>query len=579
MAVVVAERDPRHLRGIVDMGSNGIRFSISTLQPPTERIMPTLYQHRAGISLYDAQYSATGERIPIDDNTISAVVSSFKKFRSTCQDFGVLGENITVLATEATRTAVNSEVFRSTIKKEVGWDVTMLPKEDEGRVGAMGVASSLPEISGLVMDLGGGSTQLSWLVKKRDSEDVEMPKTGAVSMPYGAAAMSRRLADAERDGTVKGLREEIRAAVEKAYETLKIPVDLENAAKKNGGFTLYLSGGGFRGWGYVLMSQHRVNPYPIPVINGFKVSRREFLSTDQVKAAAAASLGRDEDELFRISDRRAAQVPAVALLVNVLAEALPLVKEVRFCQGGVREGYLFSSLPAHTKAELPLVVATRPVAMQSDPAPLVQLLEAAVPSGSTQGTLDDYKNVFTPEILEAFANLIHYHSSHSKDLQATAALRSTTSGILAGVHGVLHESRVLIGLLLCARWGGSIPPADETFKRSLEQLVESPWALWWIGYLGAVAALIASVYPAGVTEANRGRLALEASWGRDDKDRPVLLLKATISADVDEEVFSIEARGVERVGKRKRWIGGRDGIGHRVVVEVSERKSGHHFVL
>ncbi|KAK4497899.1 hypothetical protein PRZ48_010554 [Zasmidium cellare] len=569
MAVVVAQREPRHLRGIVDMGSNGIRFSISTLQPPTERIMPTLYQHRAGISLYDAQYSASGERIPIDDVTISAVVSSFKKFRRTCQDFGVLDENITVLATEATRTAVNSEEFRGRIKEKVGWDVTMLPKEEEGRVGAMGVASSLPEISGLVMDLGGGSTQLSWLNKKRDSEEVEMPESGAVSMPYGAAAMSRRLEEAERNGKVKELREEIRVAVEKAYATLKVPKDLEDAAKKAGGFTLYLSGGGFRGWGYVLMSQHRVNPYPIPVINGFKVSRKEFLSTDQVKAAAAASLDRDEDELFRISDRRAAQVPAVALLVNVLAEALPLVKEVRFCQGGVREGYLFSSLSPQTKAELPLVVATRPVAMQNDPSPLVDLLEAAVPSGPTQGALDDYKSVFTRELMEAFANLIHYHSSHSKDLQATAALRSTTSGILAGVHGVLHESRALIALLLCARWGSNIPPSDEAFKRSLEQLVESPWTLWWINYLGAVAALVASVYPAGVTEKNKGRLGLSASWDRDEKARPVLLLRAKISKDVDEEVFGIEAHGVERVGKRKRWIGGRDGIGHQVAVEVS----------
>lgn len=108
--------------------------------------MPTLYQHRVGISLYDAQYSTSGERVPIDENTISAVVSSYKQFKRTCQDFGVLPENIKVLATEATRTALNSEQFRGQIKEQVGWDVTMLAKEEEGRVGAMGVASSLPTV-------------------------------------------------------------------------------------------------------------------------------------------------------------------------------------------------------------------------------------------------------------------------------------------------------------------------------------------------------------------------------------------------------------------------------------------------
>lgn len=572
MSAEMPQHHPQFLRALVDMGSNGIRFSISSLQPPTQRIMPTLYQHRVGISLYDAQYSSQGERVPINDNTISAVVSSYKQFKRTCQDFGVLPENIKVLATEATRTAVNSEHFRAQIKEKVGWDVTMLAKEDEGRIGAMGVASSLPMVSGLVMDLGGGSTQLSWLIKNDNHDAVHMPEQGSVSMPYGAAAMSRRLADAERNGTTAQLREEIRAAVESAYASLKVPAELTEAARIHGGFTLYLSGGGFRGWGYVLMSQHRVNPYPIPVINGFKVSRKEFLSTDQVKAAAAMSLehGAQQDELFRVSERRAGQVPAVAFLVNVLAEALPLVKEVRFCQGGVREGWLFSSLSSEIKAQYPLIVATESVAKPTSPRPVVALLQSAFPKDTTKVAVDDPMKVFTPDLLEAFANLIYYHSSHSKDLQATAALRSTTSGLLAGVHGTLHETRTLIALLLCARWGGNVPPSDDHFKRSLELLVESPWTLWWVNYIGAVAGLIASVYPAGIVRDER--LSLFAKWDRDEKQRPLLVLHAEISADVDSEVFGVESRAIEKVGKRKRWIGGRDGIGHRVEVVVQNKQ-------
>ncbi|EME42322.1 hypothetical protein DOTSEDRAFT_89751 [Dothistroma septosporum NZE10] len=561
------QHDPQHCRGLVDMGSNGIRFSITSLQPPTQRIMPTLYQHRAGISLYDAQYSVSGERVPIDQSTIRAVVASFKQFKRTCQDFQVPDKHITVLATEATRTAINSEDLRAQIKQKVGWDVTLLPKEEEGRIGAMGIASSLPEVSGLVMDLGGGSTQLSWLVKRDDIRDVQMPGSGAVSMPYGAAAMSRRLAEAERNGTTAELRKEIEAAVTDAYATLKVPAELEAAARESGGFTLYLSGGGFRGWGYVLMSQHRVQPYPIAAINGFKVSRREFLSADQVKAAAARSLETGgESELFRISDRRAGQVPAVALLVNVLAKALPQVKEVRFCQGGVREGYLFSLQSEEVRAQYPLVVATQPIASHSS-APLVRLLRASLPQTPATGAVDDYKSIFVPELLEAFANLIYHHSSHSKDLQASAALRTTTSGVLAGVHGITHEARTLIALLLCARWGGSIPPCDGPFKRTLEQLVDSSWTLWWINYLGAVASLISGVHPAGVKDADR--LHLRAVWEQDEKARPVLTVRATITADVDEEVVGVDAHSVEKVGKRKRWIGGRDGTGHRVAVEVS----------
>jgi retrograde regulation protein 2 len=207
--------DPSHLHALVDMGSNGIRFSITTLAPPTARITPTLYQSRAGISLYDAQYpaSSNGVRQPIDSQTIEAVVSAYRGFKRTCVDFGVPEDNVTVLATEATRTAINGKEFMRSIRDTVGWDVTLLAKAEEGRVGAMGVASSLPVVKGLVMDLGGGSTQLSWL--SRSKEDVEMPEGGAVSMPYGAAALSRRLGEAEAKGSqaVDELQTEVREMV------------------------------------------------------------------------------------------------------------------------------------------------------------------------------------------------------------------------------------------------------------------------------------------------------------------------------------------------------------------------------
>lgn len=67
------------------------------------------------------------------------------------------------MATEATRKAINGEEFRKRVKEETGWEVELLAKEMEGKVGAYGVASSLGSVSGVVMDLGGGSTQITWL--------------------------------------------------------------------------------------------------------------------------------------------------------------------------------------------------------------------------------------------------------------------------------------------------------------------------------------------------------------------------------------------------------------------------------
>jgi retrograde regulation protein 2 len=133
--------------------SNGIRFSISDLTPPA-RALPTVFQDRAAISLYDAQYQS-GDKGPIPQDVIDNILAALARFKVACADFGVANDKIRILATEATRTAVNSVDFRQQIKDATGWDVDMLPKEVEGRIGALGVASSFSDVEGLVMDLGG----------------------------------------------------------------------------------------------------------------------------------------------------------------------------------------------------------------------------------------------------------------------------------------------------------------------------------------------------------------------------------------------------------------------------------------
>lgn len=171
-----------------------------------------------------------------------------------CADLEVPKDQIRVIATEATREAINSAEFVSTIIKETGLTVELLPKEEEGQVGALGVASSFSQVSGLVMDLGGGSTQITWIIAKEGH--LETSPGGAYSFPYGAAAMTRMLAEIksgrsedEAEKARAKLRAEMKSNFRDAYYKLDIPQQLVETAKSDGGFRLYLSGGGFRGWG------------------------------------------------------------------------------------------------------------------------------------------------------------------------------------------------------------------------------------------------------------------------------------------------------------------------------------------
>ncbi|KAI4121191.1 MAG: hypothetical protein LQ347_006930 [Umbilicaria vellea] len=545
-----------HYQALVDMGSNGIRFSISDLSPPTTRILPTIYQNRLGVSLYDAQYS-TGVKGPIPRDIVQEVVAGLLGFKGTCEDFGVPHDRVRVVATEATREAINSADFIRQIKEVTGWPVEMLAKEEEGRIGAMGVASSFSSLKGLVMDLGGGSVQLTWVLT--DNGEVQTSPMGAVSLPYGAAALTRRLNEIRVNGrgTESDFRSEMVTNFRNALHRLEIPSSLNEAASEAGGFTLYLSGGGFRGWGYILMSSGAIQPYPIPTINGFSAPKAAFTATEHIQSL-------DNSSTFRISSRRASQVPAVSFLVTALATALPSIRHIYFAQGGLREGLLFSSLPSHIRGQHPLVTATSPYAPRSSTA-LLALLQSGIPFSADSPQLYVMAD---SAFLTSLIHLLHYHAPLPKDTRAPTALRSTTTGVLASTHGLLHASRATLALALCERWGGELPPSDVDFLARMQEIVGVEQS-WWAKYVGSLAAIIGEVHPAGVIREGEERVKFRCRWGSSDKGKDILQVDVGLRERVGiAGVRPGWADELEKVGKKKNWVGGREGCGWKVDVRI-----------
>ena len=539
------------------MGSNGIRFSITDFSPATRRILPTVFLDRAAISLYDAQYE-DGKAVPIPNHTIKQVVKSLLRFKSTCQDFSVPDDQVRIVATEATRKAVNSDAYRQAIKEATGWTVELLPKEMEGKIGALGVASSYENVRGLMMDLGGGSTQLTWIIT--ENGEIRMSPVGSASLPYGAAALMQRLESAGKRKSEKyqTFTKDVISDLKAAVQNIAIPQEL---IQSRDGLHLYLSGGGFRGWGFVLMSEHAIKPYPIPIINGFCTSTDTFLDTMAVKAAVTQD---DTPEIFRVSARRASQVPAVAFLVECLSQALPTLTNVYFCQGGVREGMHFAEMSPKYRAESPLVTATGPYAPPSMQQ-LVDLLLSAIPS-PTPGC----KPFVSTTLVTAFIQGIFAHMAQVKDLRGGSALRSTTTGIFSTAHGASHEDRALLAILLCERYGGygSISPTEQDFYKRMARLLPEGME-WWCMYLGRVAAVIAAVYPAGAIR--EPRMDIRTQWTITKKGNEKLSIDFDFKKELDELDEGLDAalKKVGKAGKKKNW--GR-GEGYKVLLTVNGRE-------
>lgn len=556
--------------------SNGIRFSISDLSPPTARVMPTVYMDRSDISLYDAQYSEGG-KVPIPQSVIHDVLSALLRFKRTCEDFGLKSDRIRVVATEATREAINSEDFRQQIQSRTGWPVELLPKEEEGRLGAMGIASSFSSVKGLALDLGGGSVQISWLYS--ESGQVETSPKGSVSFPYGAAALTKLMEGAPGAREQQKLQNQLSKNFEQAIEYLKMPATLIKEAMKEEGFTLYLSGGGFRGWGYILMSLHATQPYPIPMINGFRVPRSAFLPDLQSPP---------DSSMFRISSRRASQVPAVKFLITALTQSLPFISNIYFAQGGVREGLLFSTLPPQIRSQDPLIIATLEYSPGSTQ-DLAALLCASIPPFVSKSTT---ANFFTSNFLTSIIHLLTAHAHLTKDIRAATSLRATTTGLLASTHGISHSDRAVLALVLCERWGAELSLADTQFHSLLQSLVGQEVS-WWAKYLGRVARGLGDLFPTGLMreEERKGSIAIEAEWlslppsshhnkkennqkssniATTDNSKVILINIVQLREGIDTALRNW-AEQLEKVGKKKNWVGGAEGFGFKVQVQVKQK--------
>lgn len=474
------------------------------------------------------------------------------------------------------RTAINSDGVIREIEDATTLRIEILDKSHEGRLGAWGIASGFSDVEGLAVDLGGGSMQITWVVSHAD--DLHMSPEGSLSFPYGAGALSKKLSELQKgrdkkeaDRAVKKFQQEMKRTFLDAYEKLQIPESLVDKARKEGGFQLYMSGGGFRGWGYLLLYLHqtRGRHYPISIINGYRAGRDEFANTRTLKEVA-----RTAHKIFRVSDHRRKQVPAVAFLVNALAESLPYgIKEVHFCQGGIREGILYSQLTPVIRQQDPLEVATS--SFRKPSAGLIgRFFLAAIPLAIPESQRC-WPSTLNVHLIQSFANVLYAHAYLPKELASTTALYSTSTGILAHAHGISHEDRARLALLLEDRYDGELPPREDKVKSELQSLLTSE-EVWWISYMARIGLVVGKLYPTGIMNSLRPRVWASARLVTDlgkkgDKFGVELTFTMQhLSSDQmrTKEVLERMAKKIEKVGKKKNWIGGRTGWGMKVKVVI-----------
>jgi exopolyphosphatase/guanosine-5'-triphosphate,3'-diphosphate pyrophosphatase len=117
----------------------------------------------------------------ISPEAMAGTLRALKRFHRAVQTHGV--DRIRVVATSAMRDARNAPAFQAWVKAETGWTMEIISGLEEGRLIHLGVTGGEAGAGGrvLLVDLGGGSCEITLSEHKRIRETISVP-LGAVRL-------------------------------------------------------------------------------------------------------------------------------------------------------------------------------------------------------------------------------------------------------------------------------------------------------------------------------------------------------------------------------------------------------------
>ena len=168
------DAEPRQV-AVIDLGSNSWRLVVFSYGPGgwwkrTDELYETV---RIGEGL-----GATGR---LSDEAMDRGIETLSVFARFCRANRLSSEQIHAVATSAIRDATNQQDFLARAKEETGVDIEVLSARDEAFYGYVAAINTTTLSDGAVVDLGGGSLQLTRVADRRPLA-MESFRLGAVRL-------------------------------------------------------------------------------------------------------------------------------------------------------------------------------------------------------------------------------------------------------------------------------------------------------------------------------------------------------------------------------------------------------------
>ncbi|MFC5531259.1 Ppx/GppA family phosphatase [Cohnella yongneupensis] len=298
--------------GIIDIGSNTVRLAVYQLSDngayrviDQGRFASRLSQHM-------------NEDGHLANEAIEELTDVLRHYRRICQMHGV--SRIRAVATAAIRQSANRDSIIERLSGAIGIEIEVLSGEDEARIGSHAMLCTMGFKDGFVIDIGGGSTEISLLLNREVIH--------AVSFPIGCVNMTTRFA--------LGTEPVPSSVLHDMQLFVRQQLGKEKWIEQYPGLPVIGLGGTVRA---LAKLQQREADYPLNHIHGYELREEEV--DGRLNQLAAISVDKRKKLPGLSKDRGDVIVSGLAVLLGILRHTA--ASQVVVCGAGLRDGLFFET--------------------------------------------------------------------------------------------------------------------------------------------------------------------------------------------------------------------------------------------
>ncbi len=192
MAEAAGRSIPAHLAGrhevfaALDLGTNNCRLLVATPSADGFRVIDS-YSRIVRLGADLAQTGVLAEAAMERAFTALGVCAGIIRRRNALQ--------VRAVATQACRAAANGLAFLAEVERRTGLQLSVITPDEEARLAVAGCLDLIDSSAkaAIVLDVGGGSTEVSWLDVRPRHRGVRIPTTKAwLSIPLGVVSLAER---------------------------------------------------------------------------------------------------------------------------------------------------------------------------------------------------------------------------------------------------------------------------------------------------------------------------------------------------------------------------------------------------